>query len=405
MVKTAIKKIKEDAKKTKKILKKHLESKEKPKEEAPALNAAVKKKPAKKAKKITPADNTPKIRESSKKPADTAKKNKEMAPADNAGKVKYYHKQLNDVRQEIKKVIVGQDVVVTALLRGLICNSHILVEGLPGIAKTLLVRALAVSAGCTFSRIQFTVDLLPTDIIGLQSYIEGKGFVTLKGPVFANFLMADEINRTPPKTQSALLEAMQERQVTIAKETFPLPSPFFVMATQNPLEQEGVYRLPEAQVDRFLFKILMPYPSMDEEQMILRSNITLQKFEDFNLQPVLNPEKIIDMQDFAKTIYLDPEIEKYIIKIVDATRYPAKYKIEHGKFIELGCSPRAGICMFIGAKAQAMLEGKPFVTPQHVKDVAADVMRHRIILTYEAEAEKVTADTVIKEILAKVPVP
>lgn len=324
---------------------------------------------------------------------------------DNAGKLKLYHRQLNDMRQEIKKVIVGQDAVVTGLLRGLLCNSHVLVEGLPGIAKTLLVRALAVSAGCTFSRVQFTVDLLPTDILGLQSYIEGKGFVTLKGPIFANFLMADEINRTPPKTQSALLEAMQERQVTIAKETFPLPSPFFVMATQNPLEQEGVYRLPEAQVDRFLFKILMPYPSMDEEQMILRSNITLQKFEDFNLQPVLSPEKIIKMQDFAKTIYLDPEIEKYIIKIVDATRHPAKYKLEHAKFIELGCSPRAGICMYIGAKAQAMLEGKAFVTPQHVKDVAYDVMRHRLILTYEAEAEKVTADAVIKEILSKVPVP
>lgn len=324
---------------------------------------------------------------------------------DNAGKLKLYHKQLNDVRQEIKKVIVGQDAVVTGLLRGLLCNSHVLVEGLPGIAKTLLVRTLAVAAGCTFSRIQFTVDLLPTDILGLQSYIEGKGFVTLKGPIFANFLMADEINRTPPKTQSALLEAMQERQVTIAKETFPLPSPFFVMATQNPLEQEGVYRLPEAQVDRFLFKIIMPYPNMDEEQKILRSNITLQKFEDFNVQEILNPEKIIAMQDFVKTIYLDPEIEKYIVRIVDATRHPAKYKIEHGKFIELGCSPRAGICMYIGAKAQAMLEGKSFVTPQHVKDVAYDVMRHRLILTYEAEAEKVTPDIIIREILSKVPVP
>ncbi|MDI6737743.1 MAG: MoxR family ATPase [Nanoarchaeota archaeon] len=375
MVKTAVKNIKEDAKKAKEILKKHLETSEKPMEQ----------------------------KKKAKKPAE--KRIKESAPVDTARKVREYHKMLNDVRQEIKKVIVGQDVVVTGLLRGLLCNSHILVEGLPGIAKTLLVRALAVSAGCTFSRIQFTVDLLPTDILGLQSYIEGKGFVTLKGPIFANFLMADEINRTPPKTQSALLEAMQERQVTIAKETFHLPSPFFVMATQNPLEQEGVYRLPEAQVDRFLFKILMPYPSMDEEQKILRSNITLQKFEDFNLQGVLNPEKIIEMQAFAKTIYLDPEIEKYIIKIVDATRHPAKYKIEHAKFIELGCSPRAGICMYIGAKAQAMLEGKGFVTPQHVKDVAYDVMRHRLILTYEAEAEKITPDVIIREILSKVPVP
>ena len=339
-----------------------------------------------------------------KKKISTEKKDTDKK-IDAAKKVKEFHQQLNDVRQEIKKVIIGQDMVVTGLLRGLICNSHILVEALPGIAKTLLVRTLAIATGCSFSRIQFTVDLLPTDILGLQSYIEGKGFVTLKGPIFANFLMADEINRTPPKTQSALLEAMQERQVTIAKETFPLPNPFFVMATQNPLEQEGVYRLPEAQIDRFLFKILMPYPSMEEEQLILRNNITIQKFEDFNLQPILTPEKIILMQDFAKTIYLDPEIEKYIVRIVDATRHPAKYKLEHAKYIELGCSPRAGICMFIGAKAQAMIEGKAFVTPQHVKDVAYDVMRHRLILTYEAEAEKVTPDTVIKEILSRVPVP
>ncbi|HII15883.1 MAG TPA: MoxR family ATPase [Nanoarchaeota archaeon] len=320
-------------------------------------------------------------------------------------KIKEYHKLLNDVRAEIKKVVIGQDHAVTGLLRGLLCNSHVLVEGLPGIAKTLLVRTLATVTGCSFSRIQFTVDLLPTDIVGLQSYIEGKGFVTLKGPVFANFLLADEINRTPPKTQSALLEAMQERQVTIAKETFPLPNPFFVMATQNPLEQEGVYRLPEAQVDRFLFKILMPYPSIDEEQVILRRNLTLNKFEDFGVKPVLTPQKIVQMQDFAKEVYLDPEIEKYIIRIVDATRHASKYKLEHAKFIELGCSPRAGICMYIGAKAQAMIEGKGFVTPQHVKDVAYDVMRHRLILTYEAEAEKVTADTIIKEILSKVPVP
>ncbi len=326
-------------------------------------------------------------------------------PSDPGRSIKEYHQLLTEVRNEIKKVVIGQDMVVTGLLRGLLCNSHVLVEGLPGIAKTLLVRTLAKVTGCSFSRIQFTVDLLPTDILGLQSYIEGKGFVTLKGPVFANFLLADEINRTPPKTQSALLEAMQERQVTIAKETFPLPSPFFVMATQNPLEQEGVYRLPEAQVDRFLFKLLMPYPEIEEEQLILKKNLTLNKFEDFDLKSVLSPEKIIEMQEFAKTIYLDPEIEKYIVRIVEATRKPAKYKVEHARFIELGCSPRAGICMYIGAKTQAMLEGKSFVNPQHVKDVAYDVMRHRLILTYEAEAEKVTPDVVIKEILSRVPVP
>ncbi|MBU2637613.1 MAG: MoxR family ATPase [Nanoarchaeota archaeon] len=355
------------------------------------------KKHTKKAKKEIPQEDiTKEIAEKPKKPS---------RPIDSNQKIKEYYKLLNEVRKEIKTVVVGQDLVVTGLLRGLLCNSHVLVEGLPGIAKTLLVRTLAKVTGCSFSRIQFTVDLLPTDILGLQSYIEGKGFLTVKGPIFANFLLADEINRTPPKTQSALLEAMQERQVTIAKETFPLPNPFFVMATQNPLEQEGVYRLPEAQVDRFLFKLLMPYPEQDEEQLILKRNLTLNKFEDFELKTILTPEKIIQMQEFAKTIYLDPEIEKYIVRIVDATRKPAKYKVEHARFIELGCSPRAGICMYIGAKTQALIEGKSFVTPQHVKDVAYDVMRHRLILTYEAEAEKVTADMIIKEILSRVPVP
>jgi len=320
-------------------------------------------------------------------------------------KVKQCHELLSKVREEVKKTVIGQDKIVTGLLRGILANGHVLVEGLPGIAKTLLVRTLATVSGCKYSRIQFTVDLLPTDIIGMQSYLEGKGFVTLKGPIFANFILADEINRTPPKTQSALLEAMQERQVTIAKETYPLPAPFFVMATQNPIEQEGVYRLPEAQVDRFLFKLLMYYPTMEDEQKILKTNITLKKFEDYDLKPVLTPSKIIEMQSFVKTIYLDPEIEKYIVRIVDATRYPSKYKISYAKYIEWGCSPRAGIAMFIGAKTEALLEGKGFVTPQHVKNVAYDVLRHRLILTYEAEAEKITPDMVIKEILARVPVP
>lgn len=320
-------------------------------------------------------------------------------------KVKQYHALINKVRAEVKKTVVGQEKIVTGFLRGLIANGHVLVEGVPGIAKTLLVRTLAKTTGCAFNRIQFTVDLLPTDILGMESYIEGKGFVTLKGPIFANFILADEVNRTPPKTQSALLEAMQEKQVTIAKTTYHLPLPFFVMATQNPLEQEGVYRLPEAQVDRFLFKLLMYYPTMEEEQIILNKNITLRKFEAYDLKPVLSPKKILDMQKFVQTIYLDPEIEKYIVRVVDATRNPAKYKISNAKYIEWGCSPRAGIGMFIGAKTEALLDGKGFVTPQHVKNVAYDVMRHRLILTYEAEAEKITPDTIIKEILSRVPVP
>lgn len=316
-----------------------------------------------------------------------------------------YSSLLAEVKREVKKVVVGQDKVVDGFLRGLVANGHILVEGIPGIAKTLLVRAIATATGCQFSRIQFTVDLLPTDIIGLQTYQEGKGFYTIKGPIFANYLLADEINRTPPKTQSALLEAMQEKQTTIGKETFPMLNPFFVMATQNPIEQEGTYRLPEAQVDRFIFKLLMTYPSMDEEQVILNTNMTLRRLEDYNLKPVLSPKTILEMQDFVKTIYLDKEVEKYIVRIVDATRHPAKYSIKYSKYIEWGASPRASIALFIGSKTQALLQGKEYVTPQHVKDIAYDVLRHRLILTYEAEAEKITPDMVIKEILSRVPVP
>ncbi|RME55447.1 MoxR family ATPase [Candidatus Woesearchaeota archaeon] len=316
-----------------------------------------------------------------------------------------YSKLLMDVKKEVKKTVIGQEAIVDGFLRGLLANGHVLVEGIPGIAKTLLVRTLAKVTGCQFSRIQFTVDLLPTDIVGLQTYQEGKGFYTIKGPIFANYVLADEINRAPPKTQSALLEAMQEKQATIGKETFPMMNPFFVMATQNPIEQEGTYRLPEAQVDRFIFKLLMPYPTMDEEQLILNTNMTLRKFEDYDLKAVLNPQTILKMQDFVKNIYLDKEIEKYIVRIIDATRYPNKYKLKYAKYIDWGASPRASIALFIGAKTQALLKGKQYVTPQHVKDVAYDVLRHRLLLTYEAEAEKITPDMVIKDILSRVPIP
>jgi MoxR-like ATPase len=320
-------------------------------------------------------------------------------------KFEKYSKLLQDIKQEVKKTVIGQEEIVDGFLRGLLANGHVLVEGIPGIAKTLLVRTLSKVTGCQFSRIQFTVDLLPTDIVGLQTYQEGKGFFTIKGPIFANFVLADEINRAPPKTQSALLEAMQEKQATIGKETFPMMVPFFVMATQNPIEQEGTYRLPEAQVDRFVFKLLMPYPSMDEEQLILNTNMTLRKFEEFDLKPILNPKLIVDMQQFVKGIYLDKEIEKYIVRIVDCTRNPAKYNVKYSKYIEWGASPRASIAIFIGAKSQALLQGKQYVTPQHVKDITYDVLRHRLLLTYEAEAEKITPDTVIKEILSRVPIP
>ncbi|MFH0798008.1 MAG: MoxR family ATPase [Candidatus Woesearchaeota archaeon] len=320
-------------------------------------------------------------------------------------KFEKYSSLLADIKKEVKKAVVGQDKIVDGFLRGLLANGHVLVEGIPGIAKTLLVRTLAMTTGCQFSRIQFTPDLLPTDIIGITTYEEGRGFYSVKGPIFANFVLADEINRAPPKTQSALLEAMQEKQATIGKETFPMMVPFFVMATQNPIEQEGTYRLPEAQVDRFIFKLLMGYPSMDEEQIVLNTNMTLRKLEEYDLKPILTPKLIIEMQDFVKKIYLDKEVEKYIIRIIDATRYPSKYNIKYARYIEWGASPRASIALFIGAKTQALLLGKEYVTPQHVKDLAYDVLRHRILLTYEAEAEKITPDMVIKEILSRVPVP
>lgn len=321
------------------------------------------------------------------------------------GQAAEYHRLLEETRKEIRHIVIGQDKVVTGLFRGLLCNCHVLVEGIPGIAKTLLIRALAKVTGGKFSRIQFTVDLLPTDIVGITTYTEEKGFYTVQGPIFANFVLADEINRSPPKTQSAMLEAMQERQATIGKNTYSMPEPFFVMATQNPIEQEGVYKLPEAQIDRFLFKLIMYYPKIEEEQEILNQNLTIRSFDDFEVQTILSPMKIMEMQEYVRNIYISPEVERYILHIVEATRYPDKYNLRFGKYITWGGSPRASIGLFIGAKAEALMQGKDFVTPQHVKNVAYDVLRHRMILGYEAEADKVTTDDIIQEILSKVPAP
>ena len=314
-------------------------------------------------------------------------------------------KILNDIKKEISKIVVGQEKVVNGFLRALLANGNVLVEGVPGIAKTLIVRALSAVMGCGFSRIQFTPDLLPTDIIGITAYEREKGFYVLKGPIFSNFILADEINRAPPKVQSALLECMQEKQVTIGKETFPMPLPFFILATQNPLEQVGVYPLPEAQIDRFLLKINIGYPSTNEEQIILNKNITTKKFESFSLKPIMSPEKILEFQDDVKKVYLDKKIEKYIVQIVDATRNPNNYKVKFGDYIDYGASPRASIGLFITSKAEALLQGKTFVTPQDVKEVAYDVLRHRIILNYEAQSENIKVEDVILEILARVPVP
>ncbi len=320
-------------------------------------------------------------------------------------KISADQKLINEAKKEISKAVVGQEKIIEGFIRALISNGNVLVEGAPGLAKTLIVRTVANVMGCDFNRVQFTPDLLPTDIIGIMAYEKERGFYVLKGPIFSNFILADEINRAPPKVQSALLECMQEKQATIGHETFPMPVPFFVLATQNPIEQLGVYPLPEAQIDRFMFKLNIEYPSLKEEQEVLTKNITTNKFEDYSLRQIMSPSLLVDMQDDVKKIYLDKKIEHYIVEIVDATRNPDNYRIKLGKYIEWGASPRASIGLFIASKAEALIRGSTFVTPQYVKEVAYDVLRHRIILNYEAQAENIKPEDVIKEILAKVPVP
>src|SRR3989344_4521931 len=317
--------------------------------------------------------------------------------------VKEYSKLFSEVRNEISKVVVGQEKVIDGLLMALVSRGHVIVEGVPGIAKTLVIMTLASTTGCKFSRIQFTVDLLPTDIVGITTYDKNKGFATVKGPIFSNFVIADEINRAGPRTQAALLEAMQEGKVTIGKNTYELEKPFFVMATQNPIESEGVFRLPEAQIDRFLFKLNMIYPERHEEKAILNQNITLKDFDDYILKKILSPKKIIEIQNFVHKIYLSKDIEDYIVSIVKASR--EKNKLKSGKYIEYGASPRASIGLFIASKADALLRGNSYVTPQNVKNVAYEVLRHRILLNYEGQAENVKTDDITKEILATVPIP
>ncbi len=320
-------------------------------------------------------------------------------------------KKIDEVRNEVAKLVVGQKSAVNHFLLGLLANGHVLVEGVPGIAKTLIVRCVAAASGCQFGRIQFTPDLLPTDIVGVSIYAgdkskSGRRFEILRGPIFNNFILADEINRAPPKVQSALLEAMQEKQVTIGRKTLKLNEPFFVFATQNPIEQSGVYTLPEAQLDRFLFKIYVTYPNIDDEQQILESNITVNKFGSFDINPVLSPEEIIEMQKLTKKIYLNEELEKYIVRLVDATRYPEKYGLNDvKKYIDYGSSPRGSIGLFIGAKATALMNGRNFVLPEDIIEVAKPVLRHRVILTYEGQAEGYNSDKIIEEILKKVPAP
>lgn len=305
---------------------------------------------------------------------------------------------------EMNKVIVGQKHMTDSLLIGLLSNGHILLEGVPGLAKTLAITSLSKAVEGKFARIQFTPDLLPADLLGTLIYSQKKEeFQIRKGPIFANFILADEINRSPAKVQSALLEAMQERQVTIGDETFPLPEPFLVMATQNPIEQEGTYPLPEAQVDRFMLKVVINYPKQEEEMLILRQNISnsLQ-----TINAVVKPKDIIKARDVVREVYLDEKIEKYITDIVFATRYPEKYKLEKLQpMIAFGGSPRASISLALAAKAYAFIKRRGYVVPEDIRAVAHDVLRHRIGLTYEAEAENITSEDIINEILNMVEVP
>lgn len=304
-----------------------------------------------------------------------------------------------NIKNEIGKAISGQEEVIDALISALLCNGHVLVEGVPGIAKTLLIKALAKVCGCSFKRIQFTVDLLPSDILGLTTYNPERGFEIVKGPIFANFIIADEINRSPPKTQSALIEAMQERQVTIGNTTFLLPSPFFVMANQNPIETEGVYNLPEAQVDRFIFKVLMDYPEKEAELRVMEENATFKNFEEFNLRSVTSAPEILHLQQMVHRVYLDPKIKSYILELVTTTR---NKNFEHGSYIDLGSSPRASIYLFIGAKALALIRGRNYVIPKDVRDVAPLVLRHRLILSYKARADGITTDKIVEALLKTV---
>ncbi|MGD1836325.1 MAG: AAA family ATPase [Nitrososphaeraceae archaeon] len=310
---------------------------------------------------------------------------------------------LSNLHKEISKVIVGQDSIITKLILALLSNGHILLEGVPGLAKTLLIKTLSECIDLDFVRLQFTPDLLPADIIGTKIYDHtSSSFRTVKGPIFSHFILADEINRAPPKVQSALLEAMQEKQVTIQGETFPLKEPFFVMATQNPIESEGTYKLPEAQIDRFMFKLLISYPRRDEESKIIHR---FTEGIDVKIKKTISVDQLMEIQNFNHRIYTDQKIRDYVAQIVDATRHPEEYDLDIDEKIEFGASPRASLWLTVGAKSNAILNGRGYVIPQDIQDIAYDVLRHRILLTYEAEAEYITSDQIIKTILSKIPVP
>ncbi len=312
--------------------------------------------------------------------------------------------KIEAIKAEVAKVVVGQEKMIDSLLIGLFCEGHILIEGIPGLAKTTTVNALSKSLGLDFKRVQFTPDLLPSDILGAEIYDpQHNAFKIKQGPIFTNLLLADEINRAPAKVQSALLEVMQERQITIGDESFKLPPPFFVMATQNPIEQEGVYQLPEAQLDRFMLKLTVGYNTKEEELEIAR-RIANNKSE--TVTAVVTPEEITQIQEAVRAVHIDAEVEAYIIELVSATRDPKAYGLETlEEYIQFGASPRVSIDTFKAVKAMALLRGKDYVTPVDIAYIIKELMRHRIVLTYEAEAEGITTDTIIEKVLKAVPIP
>lgn len=311
---------------------------------------------------------------------------------------------ISTLKAEIGKVIVGQEYLIDRLIIGMLSNGHVLLEGVPGLAKTLTINTLAQALDTSFQRIQFTPDLLPADLIGTLIYNQKDGdFIIKKGPVFANVILADEINRAPAKVQSALLEAMQEKQVTIGDQTFQLPRPFLVMATENPIEQEGTYPLPEAQVDRFMLKLKVGYPTIEEERRIL--DRMAHSVTEIPVNSVLHPDEILAARRIVNEIYIDDKIKDYILSIIFATREPEKYNLDIADYLQYGASPRATIFLTMGARAHAFMQGRGYVTPQDVKSIAPDVLRHRIIVSYEAEAEELTSEDLIEKILSEIPVP
>jgi MoxR-like ATPase len=330
--------------------------------------------------------------------------NQDLTSPETEEKLKNATRWIPTLREEIGRVIVGQHYLVDRLLVGLLANGHVLLEGVPGLAKTLSIRTLAAATNAEFKRIQFTPDLLPADIIGTLIYSpKEETFHTRKGPIFANLILADEINRAPAKVQSALLEAMQERQVTLGDETYALPEPFLVLATENPIDQEGTYPLPEAQVDRFMLKLKVGYPSKTDEREILdRMASTAPKLD---VDAVTTLEAICEARQHVNDVYTDPKIRDYIVELVLATRDPAQFKLDIGQFIQFGASPRATISLTLAAKAWALMQGRGYVIPQDVKDIGMDVLRHRVIPSYEAEAEEMTSEDLVGKIFDAVPVP